>query len=80
MNITRLEDVTPEKTVISIEDVAAYLSLMYRDTVDMILEYVTIFTDDEMIQEIINTLDLNIICVVKQGVPVGYITPAGVEV
>ena len=79
MRIVNINDVTPGTIITSIDDVAAYLNIMYHDLVDMVLEYITIFSDDEMIQEIINILDLNITGVVDHGAPVGYITPAGVK-
>ena len=62
--------------LVSIDDLSAYLNLMYHDVVDVILEYITIFTDDEMIQEICNMLDLDVKCVRNFNTILGYITPA----
>ena len=79
METVKIENITSNVEIIPVDDIAMFLNLMYHDLVDIILEYITIFTDDEMIQEIINILDLNITCVVDHGAPIGYITPAGVK-
>ncbi len=79
MNTVDINSINPDTRLVSVDDVAMFLNLMHRDLVDIILEYITIFTDDEMIQEIINTLNLNITCVVDNNTPVGYITPRSVK-
>ena len=79
MNSVDINSINPDTRLVSVDDVAMFLNLMHRDLVDIILEYITIFTDDEMIQEIINTLNLNITCVVDNNTPVGYITPRSVK-
>ena len=79
MNTVDINSINPDTRLVSVDDVAMFLNLMPRDLVDIILEYITIFTDDEMIQEIINTLNLNITCVVDNNTPVGYITPRSVK-
>ena len=77
MNIINIDDVAPGTRLTSIDDLAMFLNLMYHDTVDEILEYITIYTDTEMIQEIINTLNLKYTCVVESTnhglIPIGYI-------
>ena len=79
MNTVDINSINPDTRLVSVDDVEMFLNLMHRDLVDIILEYITIFTDDEMIQEIINTLNLNITCVVDNNTPVGYITPRSVK-
>ena len=79
MNTVDINSINPDTRLVSVDDVAMFLNLMHRDLVDIILEYITIFTDDEMIQEIINTLNLNITCVVDNNTLVGYITPRSVK-
>lgn len=65
MNVVSINDVAPGTSLISIDDVAMFLNLMYHDIVDVILEYITIYNDAELIQEIINLLNLKYTCVVE---------------
>lgn len=80
MNIIDASEVRNRDSLVSIDDLSMYLFLMHRDLVDILLEFITIFTDDEMIQEIVNTLNLDVTCVMESGVIVGYITPGSVRV
>lgn len=75
MNIIDASEVRNMDSLVSIDDLSMYLFLMHRDLVDILLEFITIFTDDEMIQEIVNTLNLDVTGVMESGVIVGYITP-----
>ena len=79
MNTVSIDNVNPGVELVSIDDMATFLNLFFQDLVELFLEYLTIFTDDELIQEIINTLNLNITCVVDNNTPVGYITPRSVK-
>ena len=74
MNIIDASEVRNMDCLVSID------VLMHRDLVDLLLEFITIFTDDEMIQEIVNTLNLDVTGVMESGVIVGYITPGSVRV
>lgn len=65
MKILDASELTNLNDLISVDDLSMYLSLMYHDLVDILLEFITIFSDDEMIQEIVDTLDLNITGVVE---------------
>lgn len=80
MNIIDASEVRNMDSLVSIDDLSMYLFLMHRDLVDILLEFITIFTDDEMIQEIVNTLNLDVTGVMESGVIVGYITPGSVRV
>lgn len=80
MNIIDASEVRNMDSLVSIDDLSMYLFLMHRDLVDLLLEFITIFTDDEMIQEIVNTLNLDVTGVMESGVIVGYITPGSVRV
>ena len=80
MNIIDASEVRNRDSLVSIDDLSMYLFLMHRDLVDILLEFITIFTDDEMIQEIVNTLNLDVTGVMESGVIVGYITPGSVRV
>ena len=80
MNIIDASEVRNMDCLVSIDDLSMYLFLMHRDLVDLLLEFITIFTDDEMIQEIVNTLNFDVTGVMESGVIVGYITPGSVRV
>ncbi|MBR1749045.1 MAG: hypothetical protein IJ743_04525 [Bacilli bacterium] len=77
MNVININDVAPGTNLTSIDDLAMFLNLMYHEVVDVILEYITIYTDTELIQEIINILNLKYTCVVESTtngpITVGYI-------
>lgn len=81
MKILDASELTNLNDLISVDDLSMYLSLMYHDLVDILLEFITIFSDDEMIQEIVDTLDLNVTGVVEyyknSPVIIGYITKKG---
>lgn len=78
MNTVEFNSINPANLV-SVDDMSMYLFLMHRELVDDLLEYITIFTDDEMIQEIVNLLDLDVTGVIAPGnhgpMIVGYLTP-----
>lgn len=78
MNTVCIDDIKPGVKLVSTDDLATFLNLFYHDLVDDLLEYLTIFTDDEMIQEITNILKLNITMVFQSTNHgkqiIGYIT------
>ncbi|WP_458406022.1 hypothetical protein [Methanobrevibacter sp.] len=78
MNTVCIDDIKPGVKLVSTDDLATFLNLFYHDLVDDLLEYLTIFTDDEMIQEITNILKLNITMVFQSTnhgrIILGYIT------
>lgn len=78
MNVIEIQDVPLTKKINTVGDTAMFLNLMYRETVEEILEVFTDFTDFDIIAELVDTLDLNITAVVeatnKPGVLIhGYI-------
>ena len=82
MNVIEIQDITPNTKLVSFEDTAMLLNLMYPEIVNEILEVFTDFTDFDIIAELVDTLDLNITAVIEpahQGVLVhGYIHDMGV--
>lgn len=82
MNVIEIQDISPNTKLVSFEDTAMLLNLMYPETVEDLLEVFTDFTDFDIIAELVDTLDLNITAVIEpanQGVLVhGYIHDMGV--
>ena len=82
MNVIEIQDITPNTKLVSFEDTAMLLNLLYPEIVNEILEVFTDFTDFDIIAELVDTLDLNITAVIEpanQGVLVhGYIHDMGV--
>ena len=78
MNTIHLQEVPFEAKIISLPDTAMWLNLTQRKLVDELLEAFTDFTDQDIIEEIVDTLKLPLICVVEasnNGLLIhGYIT------
>lgn len=77
MRTMSIHETNPNMKLISVGDMAMYLNIFYNHIVDVLLETHTDFTDFDIIAEIIDELNLDIICVVepiKQGKLIyGYI-------
>lgn len=67
MNIVNIHDLKDTNGLISVDDVAMYLNLTYHNLVEELLEVFTDFTDFDLIQEIVDTENLNYTCVVEQS-------------
>lgn len=67
MNIVNIHDLPENIGLISVDDVAMYLNLTYPNLVEELLEVFTDFTDFDLIQEIVDTENLNYTCVVEQS-------------
>ena len=65
MKIIGIEEVNPDIKLVSVGDMAMYLNVFYHHIVDLLLETYTDFTDFDIIAEIIDELNLDIICVVE---------------
>lgn len=65
MNVVEIHEVTPETKIQSVGDTAMFLNIMYPETVEELLEVFTDFTDFDIIAELIDTLKLDITCVVE---------------
>lgn len=84
MNTVDIHDINPETTRrVSADDLAVFFNLFYRELVEELLEVFTDFTDVDIIQEIVDTVGLDYICVIEnspnEGLLIhGYITPGGV--
>ena len=67
MNIVNIHDLPENTGLISVDDVAMYLNLTYHNLVEELLEVFTDFNDFELIEEIVDTENLNYTCVVEQS-------------
>lgn len=68
MNIISIHSINPEAVeVMSIGDTARYLRLFFPELVDEILESFTDYTEADIIQEIVDTLGLDITCVTEHS-------------
>lgn len=67
MNVIDIQNVPQNVEIVSVGDTAAGLNILYPETVDELLESFTDFTDFDIIAEVINTLNLDIICVVESS-------------
>lgn len=67
MNVIDIQNVPQTVEIVSVGDTAMGLNLLYPETVNELLESFTDFTDFDIIAEVINTLNLNIICVVESS-------------
>ena len=66
MNVIEIHEVNQEHVrITSVADTAMYLNLMYHEIVEELLETFTDYTDFDIIAELVDTLNLNIICVVE---------------
>ena len=81
MRTIGIEEVNPSMKIQSVGDTAMYLNIFHNHIVDILLETHTDFTDFDIIAEIIDELNLDIICVVEpipQGKLIyGYINNEG---
>lgn len=77
MNTITIDEVGPGVKLTSFQDTAMYLNIMYHKLVEELLESFTDFTDFDIIAELVDTLHLNITCVIEpipKGVLIhGYI-------
>ena len=84
MNVIEIHEVNLETTrITSVADTAMYINMMYRETVEELLEAFTEWTDFDIIAEVIDTLNLKITAVVEScnepGMLIhGYINHDGV--
>ena len=67
MNIVNIHDLQNTAGLISVDDIAMHLNLTYPRLVEELLEVFTDFTDFDLIEEIVDTLNLNYTCVVEQS-------------
>ena len=67
MNTINVHEVNPSVNVSSLGDTAAFLRLFFPELVDQILEAYTDYTDADIIQEIVDTLNLDITCVTEHS-------------
>ena len=65
MNTIQIQDVPFEAKIMSLPDTAMWLNLTHRKLVDELLEAFTDFTDQDIIEEIVDTLNLPLIQVVE---------------
>lgn len=65
MNAVRIDDVAPEIRLVSFQDTAMYLNLMYHEIIEELLEVFIDFTDFDIIAEVVDTLKLNITAVIE---------------
>ena len=81
MNVVSVHDLNKDVELISSDDEAMFLNLTFKEIVDELLEFITIYTDDELIQEITNVLNLDTTMVVEPTnhgqVVVGYLKNEG---
>lgn len=81
MNIIDIHEVPQDTVLVSIDDTAMFLNLFYHKLVDELLESFTDFTDADIMQEIVDTVGLDIICVIENnhGLLIhGYFSKSGV--
>ena len=62
----------PEK-LMSVDDLAMFFNITERELVEELLESYTDYTDEDIIKEIINILDLKYICVMDNQKLCGFI-------
>ena len=67
MNTINVHEISPETRLMSVDDTAAYLNIFYPELVDQILEAFTDYTDVDIIQEIVDTLNLDVTCVTEHS-------------
>lgn len=67
MNVVDIREVYPGTPIESIGETAMYLRLFYPEVVDQVLESFTDFTDVDIIQEIVDTVGLDITCVTEHS-------------
>ena len=65
MDLISIHDINKNVPLISIADTAMFLNLTERNLVDEILESFTDCTDVDIIQEIVDTLNLPLTCVIE---------------
>lgn len=65
MNTIKLDKVPQSVKIVGFADVAMWLNLTERELVEELLETFTDFTDFDIVEEIIDTLNLPIICVIE---------------
>lgn len=65
MRTVGIHEINPDLKLVSVGDMAMYLNIFYNHIVDLLLETYTDFTDFDIIAEIIDELNLDIICVVE---------------
>lgn len=67
MNVVEIHNVPQNAKIVSVGDTAAGLNLLYPETVNELLDSFTDFTDFDIIAELIDTLKLDITCVVESS-------------
>lgn len=65
MRTIEVHEIPQDMKLLSVADMAMYLNVFHRQVVELILETYTEFTDFDIIAEIIDELNLDIICVVE---------------
>ena len=65
MRTMSIHEINPDLKLVSVGDMAMYLNIFYNHIVDLLLGTYTDFTDFDIIAEIIDELQLDIICVVE---------------
>lgn len=65
MRTIDVHEIPQDMKLLSVADMAMYLNVFHRQVVELILETYTEFTDFDIIAEIIDELNLDIICVVE---------------
>lgn len=82
MNVIYIQELPSNMKLVSFQDTASYLNLMYPEVVEELLEVFTDFTDFDLIAELVDQLNLNITAVVEptnKGLLIhGYAHPVGV--
>ncbi|WP_407415734.1 hypothetical protein [Methanobrevibacter sp.] len=71
MNVIDIHNVPQDVEILSVGDTAMGLNLFYPEVVRELLEAFTDFTDFDIIAEVIDTLKLDITCVVEASDPPG---------
>lgn len=65
MRTIDVHEIPQDMKLLSVADMAMYLNVFHRQVVELTLETYTEFTDFDIIAEIIDELNLDIICVVE---------------
>jgi len=83
MKTISIDEVQPSMKIASVGNTAMYLNLCYGQVVEVLLETHTDFTDFDIIAEVIDTMNLDIICVADPmphgKIIYGYINNDGVK-